>query len=82
MNNNFVNIVKEASSQKRLFDTSIEGVKVFLNQSIVRSDKGGESVRSMFVTSKAPSTGWLRGSLSYPWAIVCIIIPAVFDSLI
>lgn len=82
MNNNFANIVKEATSQKRLFDSSIEGVKDFLNQSIVSSAKDDEIIRSTFAPTKAPSTGWLRGSLSYPWVIVCIIIPAVLDTLI
>jgi hypothetical protein len=31
--------------------------------------------------SKPVSTGWLRGSLSYPWAIVCIVIPAVLNMM-
>lgn len=80
MKNNFTHIIKAAASQKRSFDTSIESVKNILDESIQNSVQG--NVQKVEFAKQEYRTGWLRGSLSYPWVIVCFIIPSVIDSLI
>lgn len=82
MKNNFTHIVNAAASQKRSFDDSIESVKNLLDESIQNSAKVPENIHKIEFSQKEFRTGWLRGSLSYPWVVVCFIIPSVIDSLI
>ena len=77
MNKNFKNILAKANMNKNQFDSSVEGIKDALD-TYIKFDK-----RSMpLITATKPSTGWLRGALSYPWIFVCIVIPAVMDMFV
>lgn len=82
MKNNFTHIIKAAASQKRSFDTSIESVRNILDESIQTYSNIPANIQKVEFSQKEFRTGWLRGSLSYPWVIVCFIIPSVIDSLI
>lgn len=75
MNSNFMNIVAKAAENKSLFDSSVESIKEALDTSIKVSTRAVPQTPP----KAQPSTGWLRGALSYPWAIVCLVIPAVLD---
>ena len=78
MNSNFMNIVAKAAENKSLFDSSVESIKEALDASI----KVPTRATPRMPPKAQPSTGWLRGGLSYPWAIVCLVIPAVFDLVV
>ncbi len=71
MNYRFKNFINSASANKQAFDSSIESVR--------------SSLDNMVNTSSAPAvpspakTGWLKGSLSYPWVIVCSLVPSLKD---
>lgn len=67
--NHFMNMVAEASANKEKFDNDLNTLKASLSQSIKDVDK-------VFVEA-APKTGWLKGSLSYPWVLICSIVPAI-----
>lgn len=82
MKNNFTHIINAAASQKRSFDTSIESVKNLLDESIQNASRVPGSIHKIEFSQNELRTGWLRGSLSYPWVVVCFIIPSVIDSLI
>lgn len=81
MNNNFVHIIDAAADRKDSFNTSIESVKVMLDKSVRGSFDATKSINKVEFNHDL-RTGWLRGSLSYPWVVVCFIIPAVLDSLV
>lgn len=70
MNNRFKNIIDSANVNKEKFDVSMESLKGSLKQSV-------EAPNISFVASATPKTGWLRGSLSYPWVLICTIAPAI-----
>lgn len=74
MNKNFKNILAKATVNKNQFDSSVEGIKDALDTYIKVNPR-----TQPIVPQSAPSTGWLRGALSYPWIFVCIVIPAVMD---
>lgn len=82
MKNNFANIIAAAASNKSSFDNSIESVKNLLDVSVQDSAKSLANIQKVEFAEKELRTGWLRGSLSYPWVVVCFIIPSVIDSLI
>ena len=71
MNNHFENFIYSAAESKRAFDSSIDGVRSSLNS--MTSSAGTPAVPS------AARTGWLRGSLSYPWVLVCSLVPSLKD---
>lgn len=75
MNSNFMNIVAKAAENKSLFDSSVESIKNALDASV----KVNQTIPQQMIPKAQPTTGWLRGALSYPWAIVCLVIPAVLD---
>ena len=77
MNSNFMNIVAKAAENKSLFDSSVENIKVALDDSIKVST---QAVPHM--TPKPESTGWLPGALSFPWALFCLVIPAILDVVV
>lgn len=64
-----MNIVAEATANKEKFDNDLNNLKANLHQSIKDADK-------VFVEA-TPKTGWLKGSLSYPWVLICSIVPAI-----
>ena len=79
MKHNFMDIVSKATANKDKFDSSVEdivdaldtSVKVAAHRTWTKPSQG----------SPLHATGWLRGALSYPWVVVCIVIPAVLDTL-
>ena len=78
MNSNFMNIVVKATENKDLFDSSVGNIKEYLDVCI-------KATRTAETEPKPPSinaTGWLRGALSYPWILVCIVIPAILDMFV
>ena len=66
---NFMNMVAEAAAKKEKFDKDLNSLKASLDQSVNSSEE-------LFVNT-APKTGWLKGSFSYPWVLVCSIVPAI-----
>jgi hypothetical protein len=81
MKNSFKCYIDSAAAQKRLFDESIDNVKDSLVKVVAES-----TVKSDVQFFKKPepvysSTGWLKGALSYPWAIVSVIIPSILENL-
>ncbi|MCQ2055529.1 MAG: hypothetical protein MJY82_09620 [Fibrobacter sp.] len=78
MSKKFKHIFESANANKKLFDASVEGIKDALNTSIskVYTVSPKQPIRTYV------STGWLRGSLSYPWVVVCIIIPAILEVIV
>ncbi|MCQ2091063.1 MAG: hypothetical protein MJY85_00135 [Fibrobacter sp.] len=75
MTNRFMNIIDSANLNKEKFDDSMESLKDSLECSV----KAAEVKPSVeYVSAQAPaSTGWLRGSLSYPWVLICTIAPVI-----
>lgn len=81
MKKSFKCYIDSATAQKRLFDESIDNVKDSLVKVVAES-----TVKSDVQFFKKPepvysSTGWLKGALSYPWAIVSVIIPSILENL-
>lgn len=70
MTTRFMNIIDSANSSKEQFESSMESLKGSLQDSVKASS-------GTFVEAHAPKTGWLRGSLSYPWVLICTIAPAI-----
>ena len=79
MNKSFMDIVSKASANKSLFDSSVEEIAGALDISVKAASRNAWAAPAR--RTQLQTTGWLRGSLSYPWAIVCIVIPAVLDTL-
>lgn len=69
MNYRFENYIESASASKKNFERDVEGIKASLQASIESSSSG-------FVPQPT-KTGWLKGSLSYPWVLICSIAPAL-----
>ena len=71
MNYRFKNFINSASANKQAFDSSIESVRSSLDNMV--------NTRSAPVVPSPAKTGWLKGSLSYPWVIVCSLVPSLKD---
>lgn len=69
MNNRFRDFIDSANANKTTFDSSIEGVRNSLDAMTAVS--GNPAVPT------AAKTGWLKGSLSYPWVLVCSLVPSI-----
>lgn len=69
MNSRFKNFISSANENKATFDTSIEGVRNTLDAMMVST--------STQAAPSASTTGWLRGSLSYPWVLICSLVPSL-----
>ncbi|MCF0224395.1 MAG: hypothetical protein HUK20_09000 [Fibrobacter sp.] len=67
MKPNFFDVIETANKSKSLFDSNIEGLKEQLHN---------PTKISMPSVQLSPRTGWLKGFLSYPWVLVCSVIPA------
>ena len=81
MKNSFKCYIHSATAQKKLFDESIDNVKDSLVKVVAES-----TVKSDVQFFKKPervysSTDWLKGALSYPCAIVSVIIPSILENL-
>ena len=69
MNSRFKNFISSANENKASFDTSIEGVRNTLDAMMTST--------STQAAPNASATGWLRGSLSYPWVLICSLVPSI-----
>lgn len=69
MNYRFKNFIDSASISKQAFDTAIDGVRSSLESAIASNGTP--------VVPNPAKTGWLKGSLSYPWVIVCSLVPSL-----
>ena len=81
MKNSFKCYIDSATAQKRLFDESIDHVKDSLVKVVTESNVHSNEELAFKKPEPVYSTGWLKGSLSYPWAIIVgIIIPSFFGN--
>ena len=80
MSSKFLQLVDSAQESKREFDLSVVYLKDSLHESVATAQSKTQQVS--FDSSKVQTTGWLRGSLSYPWVIICSIIPAVMEMIV
>lgn len=80
MSDKFLQMVDSAQESKREFDLSVVYLKDSLHQSVKTAQSNTQRVS--FDTNKVQTTGWLKGALSYPWVVVCIIIPAVTEMIV
>lgn len=82
MKNSFKCYINSATAQKRLFDESIDNIKDSLTKAVEETSLQNSKQQRIFKKSEPVySTGWLKGSLSYPWAIIVgIIIPSFFGN--
>ena len=81
MKNSFKCYIDSATAQKRLFDESIDNVKDSLVKVVAESTHFDNDVYKKPQPSYS-ATGWLKGALSYPWAIVSVIIPSILENII
>ena len=82
MKNSFMCYIDSAATQKRMFDESVDNVKDSLTKVIMESSS--HEYKGLNITPSEPvysSTGWLKGALSYPWAIVSVIIPSFLEDI-
>ena len=77
MSNNLLNIISSAQKSKQEFDMSVDCLKDTLHRSVVTAQSEPRKVE--FTSQKVETTGWLKGALSYPWVVVCIVVPAVME---
>lgn len=83
MKKSFMCYVDSATAQKKQFDESVDCVKDSLTKVIMESSSTGFKDQIALQKSEpAYSTGWLKGALSYPWAIVAVVIPAFLENII
>ena len=82
MKNSFKCYIDSAAAQKKLFDESIDSVKDSLVKIVAESSiQSNKEPQLLKKPEPVYSTGWLKGSLSYPWAIIVgIIIPSFFGN--
>ena len=80
MSSKFLHMIDSAQESKREFDLSVVYLKDSLHESVVTAQSRAQQVS--FDSNKVQTTGWLRGSLSYPWVVVCTIIPAVMEMIV
>lgn len=78
MHKSFNDIVTKAAKSREQFDSELEMLKCELDRSVRSSF---DDLGPMTPQMAKSATGWLRGALSYPWVVVCIIIPAVLDMM-
>ncbi|MBQ3778790.1 hypothetical protein [Fibrobacter sp. UWB13] len=83
MKNSFKCYIDSATAQKKLFDESIDNVKGALVKVVSESMVHSDSEMQVFKKQEPAysTTGWLKGALSYPWAIVSIVIPSILENL-
>ncbi len=83
MKSSFKCYIDSATVHKKQFEESVNSVKDSLAKVITESSSTG--FRNQLALQKAEpaySTGWLKGALSYPWAIVSIIIPSFLENIL
>ena len=72
-----MDIVSKASANKNKFDSSVEKIAGALDTSIKAASR--KAWRSPMHRAPVQTTGWLRGALSYPWVVVCVVLPVIFE---
>ncbi len=77
MSSKFLRMIDDAQECKRDFDMSVGFLKDSLHESVVTAHSKPGKVE--FVAPKVETTGWLKGALSYPWVVVCIVVPAIME---
>ena len=77
MSSKFLQMIGTAQESKRDFDMSVGYLKDSLHESVVTAQSKPRKVE--FVSQKVETTGWLKGALSYPWVVVCIVVPAIME---
>lgn len=77
MKHNFMDIVSRASANKSKFDSSVEEIAGALDSSIKAASR--KIWASPLRRTPVQTTGWLRGSFSYPWVVVCVVLPVIFE---
>ena len=70
MNQRFKHFINSASANKQAFDSSIESVRCALQTTL-------DTVQPPTIIPNAARTGWLKGSLSYPWVLICSLVPSL-----
>ena len=80
MSSKFLQMIDSAQESKREFDLSVVYLKDSLHESVTTAQSQMQQVS--FNSNKVQTTGWLRGALSYPWVVVCTIIPAVMEMIV
>lgn len=78
MNKNFESFIHAAYTNKMEFSNSMESVKLAIKATI--KDTSFSGIQYSSLPQKTNRTGWLKGFLSYPWMMICTIIP-VLESL-
>lgn len=82
MKKSFKCYIDSATAQKKLFDESVDHVKDSLTKVITESSLEDYKEEQLVLKQEpAYSTGWLKGALSYPWAIVSVIIPSYLENI-
>ena len=82
MKNSFKCYIDSATAQKKQFEESVDNVKDSLTKVIMESSS--HDYKGLNITPSEPAysaTGWLKGALSYPWAIVSVIIPSFLEDI-
>lgn len=77
MSKQFKQLFESANANKKMFDASVDGVKEALENSLAET-----YTPVVKVSPRISNTGWLKGSLSYPWVVVCIIVPAILEVIV
>jgi len=70
MNARFKNFISSASASKLAFDSSIESVRCALQDTL-------DSIEPPTAVPSPAKTGWLKGYLSYPWVLICSLVPSL-----
>ncbi len=82
MKSSFKCYIDSATAQKRLFDESIGNVKDSLVKVVTESSLSSDfNMQSFKKNEPVYSTGWLKGALSYPWAIVSVVLPSIVENI-
>ena len=77
MSSKFLRMIGSAQECKRDFDISVGYLKDSLHESVATAQS--KSCKVEFIPQKVETTGWLKGALSYPWVVVCIVVPAIME---
>ena len=80
MSSKLLQMIDSAQERKRMFDQSVVYLKDSLHESVVTAQSKTQQIH--FSANKIQTTGWLKGALSYPWVVVCIIIPAITEMIV
>jgi len=79
MKKSFKCYIDSATVQKKLFEDSIDNVKDSLVKAVAESTQFDNTAYEKPQPAYS-TTGWLKGALSYPWAIVTVIIPSILEN--